>query len=31
VLFAEGLTATIDWYRVNRRWWEPLKGQPVSR
>jgi dTDP-glucose 4,6-dehydratase len=23
--FAEGLAATVDWYRENRRWWEPLK------
>ncbi|MER5492834.1 dTDP-glucose 4,6-dehydratase [Streptomyces sp. NPDC002454] len=24
VPFAEGLAATVDWYRANRRWWEPL-------
>ncbi|MEO3974978.1 dTDP-glucose 4,6-dehydratase [Streptomyces sp. CAU 1734] len=24
VPFAEGLAATVDWYRDNRRWWEPL-------
>jgi dTDP-glucose 4,6-dehydratase len=23
--FSEGLTATVRWYRENRRWWEPLK------
>jgi dTDP-glucose 4,6-dehydratase len=23
--FAEGLRATVDWYRENRAWWEPLK------
>jgi len=23
--FAEGLAETIDWYRDNRSWWEPLK------
>jgi len=23
--FAEGLAATVRWYRDNRRWWEPLK------
>jgi dTDP-glucose 4,6-dehydratase len=23
--FAEALAATVDWYRENRRWWEPLK------
>ncbi|MBW8486207.1 dTDP-glucose 4,6-dehydratase [Actinomadura parmotrematis] len=22
--FAEGLAATVTWYRENRRWWEPL-------
>jgi dTDP-glucose 4,6-dehydratase len=25
--FREGLTATVQWYRDNRRWWEPLKQQ----
>jgi dTDP-glucose 4,6-dehydratase len=25
VPFAEGLAATVDWYRNNRSWWEPLK------
>ena len=23
--FDEGLAATVDWYRDNRSWWEPLK------
>jgi dTDP-glucose 4,6-dehydratase len=28
--FAEGLVATVDWYRENRRWWAPLKElQPI--
>jgi dTDP-glucose 4,6-dehydratase len=22
----EGLTDTVDWYRGNRAWWEPLKS-----
>ncbi len=27
--FKDGLQATVDWYRKNRRWWEPLKqSQP---
>jgi dTDP-glucose 4,6-dehydratase len=25
--FGEGLRATVDWYRDNRWWWQPLKGQ----
>jgi dTDP-glucose 4,6-dehydratase len=25
VPFSEGLKATVQWYRENRRWWEPLK------
>jgi len=24
--FAEGLRETVDWYRQNRAWWEPLKS-----
>jgi len=24
--FAQGLAATVAWYRENRQWWEPLKG-----
>jgi dTDP-D-glucose 4,6-dehydratase len=22
---ADGLSATVQWYRDNRRWWEPLR------
>lgn len=25
--FAEGLAATVEWYRNNRTWWEPLKAR----
>ncbi|MDG3008815.1 dTDP-glucose 4,6-dehydratase [Rhodococcus sp. D2-41] len=25
--FAEGLAATVQWYRDNRHWWEPLKAR----
>ena len=25
VAFADGLRATVDWYRGNRWWWEPIK------
>jgi len=24
--FTEGLAATVDWYRRERAWWEPLKS-----
>lgn len=24
--FAEGLAETVEWYRANRSWWEPLKS-----
>lgn len=24
--FETGLSQTIDWYRSNRPWWQPLKG-----
>jgi dTDP-glucose 4,6-dehydratase len=27
--FADGLAATVDWYRRNRAWWEPLKRRAV--
>ena len=27
----EGLAATVDWYRNNRRWWEPLRDNPLGR
>jgi dTDP-glucose 4,6-dehydratase len=26
VSFDDGLLATVDWYRANRPWWEPLKS-----
>ena len=29
--FAEGLRATIDWYRDNEWWWVPLKEQVEAR
>jgi dTDP-glucose 4,6-dehydratase len=25
VAFADGLAATVEWYRTHREWWEPLK------
>ena len=25
VSFVDGLTETVEWYRSNRAWWEPLK------
>jgi dTDP-glucose 4,6-dehydratase len=28
--FAEGLAATVQWYRDNRAWWEPLKHGTVA-
>ncbi|MFJ1610597.1 dTDP-glucose 4,6-dehydratase [Streptomyces sp. NPDC088253] len=27
ISFAEGLAATVAWYRDNRAWWEPLKAR----
>ena len=27
--FKAGLAATVDWYRNNRAWWEPLKNRPA--
>ena len=31
VAFADGLRATVDWYRENREWWEPLRERaPVE-
>ena len=27
--FKAGLAATVDWYRNNRSWWEPLKNRPA--
>jgi len=29
--FDEGLAATVDWYRDNRWWWEPLRDNPLAR
>jgi dTDP-glucose 4,6-dehydratase len=29
--FREGLRATVDWYRDNRWWWQPLKDQEPAR
>jgi dTDP-glucose 4,6-dehydratase len=30
--FAEGLPATVGWYRDNRPWWEPLtRGNPPAQ
>ncbi|GAA1346841.1 dTDP-glucose 4,6-dehydratase [Saccharothrix algeriensis] len=28
--FAAGLAATVEWYRDNRAWWEPLKQRTAS-
>ena len=28
--FKAGLAATVDWYRNNRAWWEPLKNAPSA-
>jgi len=25
--FEDGLAATVQWYRDNRAWWEPLKAK----
>jgi dTDP-glucose 4,6-dehydratase len=30
VPFAEGLAATLRWYRENRAWWEPLKRSDIT-
>ena len=30
VPFDEGLASTIDWYRTNRDWWEPLKARAAG-
>ena len=27
VSFEQGLNATIDWYKNNRAWWEPLRAK----
>jgi dTDP-glucose 4,6-dehydratase len=31
VPFADGLADTVEWYRRNRAWWEPLKAAAVVR
>jgi dTDP-glucose 4,6-dehydratase len=31
VSFSHGLAATVEWYRRNRHWWEPLKAGAVAR
>ncbi|MFJ3233530.1 dTDP-glucose 4,6-dehydratase [Streptomyces sp. NPDC086787] len=31
VSFAEGLAATVAWYRANRDWWEPLRARAALR
>jgi dTDP-glucose 4,6-dehydratase len=31
VPFAEGLASTVQWYRDNRAWWEPLKARAAAR
>ncbi|MFJ2476088.1 dTDP-glucose 4,6-dehydratase [Streptomyces sp. NPDC087659] len=31
VAFAEGLAATVAWYRENRAWWEPLRARAALR
>jgi dTDP-glucose 4,6-dehydratase len=28
--FDQGLAATVEWYRANRAWWEPLKERAIS-
>jgi dTDP-glucose 4,6-dehydratase len=30
VAFSEGLATTVDWYRRNRSWWEPLRAGPSA-
>ena len=29
--FDAGLAATVEWYRENREWWEPIKSGGLSR
>ena len=31
VPFEQGLAETVEWYRENRDWWEPLKAGAVAR
>ena len=30
VPFAQGLAETVDWYRANRGWWQPLRPPPAG-
>jgi len=30
ILFSDGLRETVQWYRENRDWWEPLKHRPAD-
>ncbi len=29
--FKDGLSATVDWYKANRSWWEPLKAEVEAK
>ena len=31
ISFEDGMTATVEWYRANRDWWEPLKERAPVR
>jgi dTDP-glucose 4,6-dehydratase len=31
VPLAQGLAETVDWYRANRQWWQPLRRRPAGR
>jgi dTDP-glucose 4,6-dehydratase len=31
ISFADGLSSTVEWYRANRDWWEPLKERAPVR
>jgi dTDP-glucose 4,6-dehydratase len=31
IAFEDGLRSTVDWYRANREWWEPLKERAPVR
>ncbi|HZD86985.1 MAG TPA: dTDP-glucose 4,6-dehydratase [Gaiellaceae bacterium] len=31
ISFADGLRATVEWYRTNRGWWEPLRERALVR
>jgi dTDP-glucose 4,6-dehydratase len=30
ISFDDGLASTVDWYRANRSWWEPLRSRAAS-